>query len=140
MSGLGSYLARDRCQTRLHMKDLHQVDCLWLDSRHHRTLFLRAMVWLHREIRVQGVGTRVSQMDSAVTEISSPGSSASDVSTSTLTVSLRCPATRLQQGINKPKIYTHKTVRWCMWAATTEGPDTLDEACQDPKWVTAMDN
>jgi hypothetical protein len=40
----------------------------------------------------------------------------------------RCPTTRLQLGISKPKTYTDGTIRWCIIATATEGPATVSEA------------
>ena len=50
------------------------------------------------------------------------------------------PVTRLQQGINKPNVYTDGTVRWCQLATTSyDEPSSVTEAQGDPKWVSAMD-
>jgi hypothetical protein len=50
------------------------------------------------------------------------------------------PTTRLQRGISKPKQYTGGTVRWCMTAtASSKEPNSVDEALNDPRWVSAMD-
>lgn len=49
--------------------------------------------------------------------------------------------TRLQRGIMKPKEYTDGTVRWCMNAqAQSEEPSSVEEALQDQKWASAMEN
>lgn len=51
------------------------------------------------------------------------------------------PATRLQHGIQKPKVYTDGTVRWGMTALTFAGePTSVDEALRDKRWVAAMDS
>lgn len=51
------------------------------------------------------------------------------------------PATRLQHGIQKPKVYTDGTVRWGMVATSVEGePTSVVEAQRDKRWVAAMDS
>ena len=51
------------------------------------------------------------------------------------------PVTRLQRGIMKPKEYTDGTVHWCMNAqAQSEEPSSVEEALQDQKWASAMEN
>ena len=49
-------------------------------------------------------------------------------------------ATRLRQGISKPKQFTDGTVRWCMHSKSiAEEPATVGDALRDPNWVAAMD-
>jgi len=72
------------------------------------------------------------------TEILSPGSSTATGSVSSPTPR---PATRLQHGIQQPKIRTDGTVHWCMSSQTsTEEPTTVEEALGDRNWVAAMDS
>jgi histone deacetylase 1/2 len=52
---------------------------------------------------------------------------------------LQRPATRLQHGIVKPKIYTDGTVRWGMDTTVPNGePSTVAEALENPRWKQAM--
>ena len=75
-------------------------------------------------------------------EISSLGSSVESGSTpSPAPTPPHQPITRLQHGIQKPKIRTDGTVRWCMNTCTPiEEPTTLDEALEDKNWVAAMNS
>lgn len=51
---------------------------------------------------------------------------------------LQRSTTRLQRGIQKPKIRTDGTVRWCMnTQITAEEPATLTEALIDKNWANA---
>jgi hypothetical protein len=52
---------------------------------------------------------------------------------------LQRPATRLQHGIVKPKIYTDGTVRWGMATTFPNGePSTVAEALENPRWKQAI--
>jgi len=52
---------------------------------------------------------------------------------------LQGSVTRSQRGINKPKVYTDGTVRWCQLVTTSpDEPSSVTEAQSDPKWVSAM--
>jgi hypothetical protein len=51
------------------------------------------------------------------------------------------PATRLQHGISKPKVYTNGTVHWGNLASSSPcEPSTLSEALADQNWVSAMNS
>lgn len=50
------------------------------------------------------------------------------------------PATRLQQGIRKPKVYTYGTVRWANLITAESEPDTLNDALNSKNWKLAMDS
>jgi hypothetical protein len=49
------------------------------------------------------------------------------------------PSTRLQHGIQKPKLYTDGTVRYGLLTSSGE-PQNHNEALQDDKWKKAMDD
>lgn len=51
----------------------------------------------------------------------------------------RRPATRLQHGVHKPKVYTDGTVRYGH-LATVDEPATLDIALNTAKWRATMDS
>lgn len=78
----------------------------------------------------------------APVEISSPGSSAANGSESPPAPDqLQRPVTRLQHGIQNPKIRTDGIVRWCMAArSSVEEPGTVDEALHDKNWAVAMES
>jgi hypothetical protein len=48
------------------------------------------------------------------------------------------PSTRLQHGIRKPKVYTNGTIRYGLLTFSGE-PNHLDEALDDSRWKSAMD-
>jgi hypothetical protein len=72
----------------------------------------------------------------ASTSASEPGSSASMVPT---VPSVVAPRTRLQGGIQKPKVYTDGTVRYACLTSSGE-PYSLQEAMSTPHWMEAMAN
>jgi histone deacetylase 1/2 len=49
------------------------------------------------------------------------------------------PATRLQHGIRKAKMYTDDTIRYGNLAATISKPATIKDALGNPHWKDAMD-
>lgn len=49
------------------------------------------------------------------------------------------PATHLQQGIRKSKVYIDGTIRYGQLATTSEGPSNLQSALSDKNWKHAMD-
>jgi histone deacetylase 1/2 len=49
------------------------------------------------------------------------------------------PATRLQHGIRKPKVYTDGTIRYGNLATTISEPVTIKDALDNPHWKAAMD-
>ena len=70
----------------------------------------------------------------------SPGSGVEHAGVATSAASSSPPqhqhATRLQQGISKPKTYTDGTVCWCMLSrSSAEEPSTVDDALRDKNWV-----
>jgi histone deacetylase 1/2 len=80
----------------------------------------------------------VEPTTAAVGEIFPSGSS---TATDPVAPPAQHPATRLQRGITKPKLYTYGTVRWCNVATTSsDEPSTVAAALEDKNWVIAMDS
>jgi hypothetical protein len=50
----------------------------------------------------------------------------------------RCPSTRLQHGIRKPKVYTDGTIKYSFLTASGE-PRNIEDALSDKNWKNAMD-
>ncbi|WVZ51017.1 hypothetical protein U9M48_002209 [Paspalum notatum var. saurae] len=66
------------------------------------------------------------------------GSTAADVFATPVPPAPTRPATRLQQGIRKPKVYTDGSVRYGFLAENKE-PSNLQEALENKNWKQAMD-
>ena len=104
---------------------------------------LRLRTQLLWHLRHPFIHRRIQASGSASVEIVSAGSSVSGSSTAlpAAPVTAQRPVTRLQHGIQKPKVYTDGTIRWGLSSSSSPSePTSVTEALRDKRWVSAMNS